>query len=64
MTYIMLRHFIRACYNGKLAAVKDLIQFSGAESLSKENIFSETALHRYDLVRRFYFYCVKDTHHN
>uniref|UniRef100_A0A8C5D9L1 Serine/threonine-protein kinase TNNI3K n=1 Tax=Gouania willdenowi TaxID=441366 RepID=A0A8C5D9L1_GOUWI len=33
-----------ACYNGKFDAVKELIQF-GTESLSKENIFSETALH-------------------
>ena len=39
--------FIRACYNGKFAAVKEIIQHSGTESLSKENIFSETVLHRY-----------------
>lgn len=38
---------IRACYNGKFAAAKEIIQLSGSESLSKENIFSETALHRY-----------------
>lgn len=37
----------RACYNGKFEAAKELIQLSGAESLSKENIFSETAFHRY-----------------
>uniref|UniRef100_H2LG72 TNNI3 interacting kinase n=1 Tax=Oryzias latipes TaxID=8090 RepID=H2LG72_ORYLA len=34
-----------ACYNGKVAAVKELVQLSGPESLPKENIFSETALH-------------------
>uniref|UniRef100_A0A803WFP4 Serine/threonine-protein kinase TNNI3K n=1 Tax=Ficedula albicollis TaxID=59894 RepID=A0A803WFP4_FICAL len=34
-----------ACYNGKLEVVKELIQLSGTESLTKENIFSETAFH-------------------
>lgn len=37
---------LRACYNGKFAAVKELVQLSGTESLPKENIFSETVLHR------------------
>lgn len=41
---------IRACYNGKFEAVKEIIQLSGTDSLSKENIFSETALHRYCLT--------------
>lgn len=36
----------RACYNGKFEVVKEIIQLSGTESLSKENIFSETAFHR------------------
>lgn len=36
----------RACYNGKFEVVKELVQLAGTESLSKENIFSETALHR------------------
>lgn len=48
-------YFIRACYNGKFEAVKEFIQLSGTESLSKENIFSETALHRY---------CLKQCLHN
>ncbi|KAM9761522.1 serine/threonine-protein kinase TNNI3K [Menidia menidia] len=34
-----------ACYNGKAAAVREMIQLCGPESLCKENIFSETALH-------------------
>lgn len=37
---------IRACYNGKFEVVQEIIQLSGTESLSKENIFSETAFHR------------------
>lgn len=37
----------RACYNGKFSAVKEMIQLSGTESFLKENIFSETPLHRY-----------------
>lgn len=45
---------IRACYNGKFEAVKEIVQLSGTESLSKENIFSETALHRYCLTQRIY----------
>lgn len=36
----------RACYSGKLEVVKELVQLTGTESLSKENIFSETAFHR------------------
>lgn len=36
----------RACYNGKFEVVKEIIQISGIESLTKENIFSETAFHR------------------
>jgi len=39
--------FNRACYNGKFEVVKEIIQHSGTESLTKENIFSETAFHRY-----------------
>ncbi len=42
--------FIRACYNGKFEAVTAIIQLSGTESLTKENIFSETPLHRYCLT--------------
>ncbi|KAL2302028.1 hypothetical protein Nmel_011437, partial [Mimus melanotis] len=34
-----------ACYNGKFEVVKEIIQHSGTESLTKENIFSETAFH-------------------
>lgn len=45
---------IRACYNGKFEAVKEITQLSGTESLSKENIFSETALHRYCLTQFIY----------
>lgn len=36
-----------ACYNGKFEVVKEIIQLSGTESLTKENIFSETAFHRW-----------------
>lgn len=36
----------RACYNGKFEVAKEIIQISGIESLTKENIFSETAFHR------------------
>lgn len=36
----------RACYNGKFEVAKEIIQISGVESLTKENIFSETAFHR------------------
>lgn len=36
----------RACYNGKFEVAKEIIQISGTESLTKENIFSETAFHR------------------
>lgn len=36
-----------ACYNGKFEVVKEMIQLSGTESLTKENIFSETAFHRW-----------------
>lgn len=37
---------IRACYNGKFESVKEMVQLSGTDGLSKENIFSETVLHR------------------
>ncbi|CAG01450.1 unnamed protein product [Tetraodon nigroviridis] len=36
-----------ACYNGKFESVKEIVQLSGTDGLSKENIFSETVLHRY-----------------
>ena len=36
----------RACYNGRFEVAKEIIQISGIESLTKENIFSETAFHR------------------
>ena len=35
-----------ACYNGKLEIVKHLVSLTGVVSLTKENIFSETPLHR------------------
>lgn len=35
-----------ACYSGNFDVVKEIIQLSGTESLTKENIFSETAFHR------------------
>lgn len=38
---------LSACYNGKFEVVKEIIQLSGTESLTKENIFSETAFHRW-----------------
>lgn len=41
---------IRACYNGKFESVKEIVQLSGTDGLSKENIFSETVLHRYGLT--------------
>uniref|UniRef100_A0A915HP45 Protein kinase domain-containing protein n=1 Tax=Romanomermis culicivorax TaxID=13658 RepID=A0A915HP45_ROMCU len=34
-----------ACYNGKLEIVKQLVQRTGIDSLTKENLFSETPLH-------------------
>ncbi|KAK0155954.1 Serine/threonine-protein kinase TNNI3K [Merluccius polli] len=37
--------FNRACYNGKFEVVKEIIQLCGTDSLTKENIFSETAFH-------------------
>lgn len=40
----------RACYNGKFEAVKEIVQLCGTDGLSKENIFSETVLHRYSLT--------------
>ena len=36
----------RACYNGKLEIAKQLVTLTGTESLNKENVFSETPLHR------------------
>lgn len=36
----------RACYNGNFEVAKEIIQVTGTESLTKENIFSETAFHR------------------
>ena len=37
----------RACYNGKLEIAKQLVTLTGTESLNKENVFSETPLHRF-----------------
>lgn len=44
---------LSACYNGKFEVVKEIIQLSGTESLTKENIFSETAFHRWGVQMPF-----------